>query len=67
MAYNPTLPTIYADRKSGKKRERIVKNIDLPYGSFIVEEIPMDLVWPAGDPCPNDKETLVVFIERRYT
>jgi hypothetical protein len=42
-----------------------VRLTEYPFGVFVSQEINMDTVWPAGDPCPRDKETLVVFLERR--
>ena len=41
-----------------------VKLVTYEHGTFVTRETPMDVIWPAGDPCPNDKETLVVFQTR---
>jgi hypothetical protein len=49
------------------KHVRTVKITEQPYGIFVSQETPMDTQWPAGDPCPNDKETLVVFQTREYS
>jgi hypothetical protein len=63
VAYDPTAPIIQTD--SSKRRDRsVVRTLDYDFGTFVVEDIPMDLVWPAGDPCPRDKETLVLIHER---
>lgn len=32
--------------------------------TYVTVEISMDTQWPAGDPVPRDKETLVVFAYR---
>jgi hypothetical protein len=42
-----------------------VRLTEYPFGVFVSQEINMDTVWPAGDPCPNDKETLVVYQYRK--
>lgn len=49
------LQIIHEPRK-GRSRTKVV-DIEGKRVTFV--EIPMDEVWPAGDPCPNDKETLV--------
>lgn len=46
-----------------RKRERRTRVEVLEGKKITYVEIPMDEIWPAGDPCPNDKETLV-FITR---
>ena len=42
-----------------RKGQSLTKVVDLEGKRFTLVEIPMDEIWPAGDPCPNDKETLV--------
>jgi hypothetical protein len=37
---------------------------DYEFGTFVSYEIPMEDEWPAGDPCPKDKETLVLYSTR---
>lgn len=37
---------------------------DYEFGTFVSYEIPMEDEWLAGDPCPKDKETLVLYSTR---
>ena len=65
MAYDPTMPIISTGDSTPKEKVNVVKKLEYDFGTFVVEEINMDTVWPAGDPCPRDKETLVIFLERK--
>jgi hypothetical protein len=64
MAYDPTAPIIQTN-STKRSQDSVIKTLEYDFGTFIVEEINMDTVWPAGDPCPTDKETLVIFHERK--
>ena len=65
MAYDPTAPIIHTDSTRLKGQSSIIKVLDFDFGTFVIEEINMDTVWPAGDPCPRDKESLNIFHERK--
>lgn len=47
-----------------KVQDPVIRALDFDFGTFEIEEISMDHVWPAGDPCARDKETLVIFRKR---
>jgi hypothetical protein len=64
MAYDPTAPIIQTDSVK-KGQQSVIKTLDYDFGTFVIEEINMDTVWPAGDPCPRDKESLNIFHERK--
>lgn len=66
MAYDPTLPTIQTESGERAQPTTIVRTLEYDFGTFVIEETSMDLIWPEGDPCPRDKETLIVFLERHY-
>jgi hypothetical protein len=44
---------------------RVVKRT-YEWGTFVSQETSASDQWPAGDPVPRDKETLVVYLERIY-
>ena len=64
MAYDPTAPVIRTGSVK-KSQDSVIKTLDFDFGTFVIEEINMDTVWPAGDPCPRDKESLNIFRERK--
>lgn len=43
---------------------KVVRNYE--WGTFVSQETSASDQWPAGDPVPRDKETLVVYLERIY-
>lgn len=47
-------------------RDVKIRSFTTEHGEWLLIEEPMDIVWPAGDPCPRDKETLVRFLRKPY-
>jgi len=66
MAYDPTLPAITTPGSRPKGTSPVTRTLEYDFGVFEIEEFNMDTVWPAGDPCARDKETLVIFRKRTY-
>jgi hypothetical protein len=58
MAHNEDIDKILYE--STLERIRKYKVIETENRTWYTLEIPMEEVWPAGDPVPRDKETLVL-------
>lgn len=52
---------IYTDVKDAR-----LKRLTTELGDWLLVEEPMDNIWPTGDPCPRDKETLVRILRKPY-
>jgi uncharacterized protein YdaU (DUF1376 family) len=47
-------------------RDTRLRWLTTEHGKWLLIDEPMDNIWPAGDPCPRDKETLVRFLRKPY-
>ena len=62
MSHNEDIDRIRYE--STVERIRKYKIIETDSRTWYVLEIPMEEVWPAGDPVPRDRETLVRFVTK---
>jgi hypothetical protein len=62
MSHNEDIDRIRYE--STVERIRKYKIIETDSRTWYVLETPMEEIWPAGDPFPRDKETLVRFVTK---
>ena len=62
MSHNEDIDRIRYE--STVERIRKYKIIETDSRTWYVLETPMEEIWPAGDPVPRDRETLVRFVTK---